>query len=92
MVEASEHIEKLPEVDKTVDQYSIIAKFLNSIDYNSVVMFALPKDEFIDLHIKLHEMNTGTKFFPPDNIKEFEVQFEERLFTFVRLDEPDESN
>lgn len=86
LIEPTTHEEELPEVDKVVDQYSIIAKFLNSIDYKENILFSLTPDKFVDLHMRIHEQTTGNRLFPSDDIKEFDVTFEGRLFTFIKLE------
>ena len=90
LIEETVHQEKLPEVDKIVDQYSVIAKFLNEFKYESPIIFPLQEHKFVELQIKLHELSTGQKFFPGPDIKEFDATFEGRLFTFIKI--PNEHN
>jgi hypothetical protein len=85
LIEETIHQEEIPKVDQTIDIYSVIAKFLNSIKYDEPVVFPLSKTKFIELHVKLHELTTGSKFFPTDDIKEFEGTFEGRPFTFIKI-------
>ena len=87
LIEAAPQKEDIPEVDQTIDIYSVIAKFLNRMEYNEPVVFPLEKSKFMELHIKLHELTTGKKFHPTDTIKEFEGIFEGRSFTFIKIKE-----
>ena len=84
MMEEAIHKSELPEVDYTIDQYSIIAKFLNSINFKEQVVFSLPEDKFMELHIKIHEQNTGNRFHPRKEIKEFDIVVEGVLFRFIK--------
>jgi hypothetical protein len=86
LIEEAIHQEELPKVDYVVDQYSIIAKFLNSIKYEEQVLFSLTPEKFRDLHMRIHEQTTGNRLFPSDDIKEFDVTFEGRLFIFLKLE------
>jgi hypothetical protein len=87
LIEAATHEEKLPEVDYVVDIYSVIAKFLNNIKYEAPIVFPLPKNKFMDLQAKLHQINTGKEFHYDGKVKEFDATFEGRLFTFIKIDD-----
>lgn len=86
VIEEAIHEEPLPEVDKTIDIYSVISKFFNSIRYENPVVFPLPEAQFIELQTKLHELSTGTPFFYNPTIKEFDATFEGRMFTFIKYE------
>lgn len=88
LIEPATHEEKLPKVDPVIDIYSVIAKFLNSVEYAEPVVFPLHKNKFIEIQTKLHEIMTGKPFFYNDSIREFDAIFEGRLFTFVKIDNP----
>jgi len=92
LIEETIHEEKLPEVDQAIDIYSVMAKFFNSIKYTEPVIFALPKDKFIEVQTKLHELSSGTPFFFNNKTKEFDAIFDSRLFTFIKIKEKDEPN
>jgi hypothetical protein len=83
-IEGEELNEPLPKVEKIIDQYSIIAKFLNSIEYHGDVVFPLSYEKFTELHIKIHENNTGKNFHPDPKTKEFQIDVENRTFKFIK--------
>ena len=86
LIEETIHEEELPKVDLEIDIYSVIAKFLNSMNYPGPVIFPLQKEQFIKIQTKLDELNNGGKFFYNDKIKEFDATFEGKLFTFIKID------
>jgi hypothetical protein len=88
LIEETQHEEKLPKIDPVIDIYSVIAKFLNNINYKEPVIFPLTKDKFIEIQTKLHELTTGTKFYYNNMIHEFDGTFEGRLFTFIKTNNP----
>lgn len=84
LIEEAVHEEKIPEVDQVIDIYSVIAKFLNSIEYNEPIMFLLETDKFYSVQSKLHEVTTGKPFHYDEKVTEFDGVFEGRLFTFIK--------
>lgn len=85
LIEETIHEEKLPTVDPVIDVYSVIAKFLNRLNFEQPVVFPLRSDKFIEIQTKLHESTYGKQFHYNDSIMEFDATFEGRMFTFIKI-------